>query len=1012
MTIGGGNQAGRVGIGQNPTLINTSRWLLATLDVRPNIQSGATIAIASFSGSTNFAALVTDNTGTGDLFTASKSGATKFTVLNSGNLQFAGTTNFLTTLASAATSARTITFPDATGTLCLQGSTSCGFALGTNYLQLNSNLLSPINSTWDFAIGATATTSAKFAFTGLSSATNQTIASISGNLIITPNNGFGGRIGVGTENPGANWASLSTGIDIFPGNNRIATLGLLSSGGNGGIINFGSNSSYSLGAQIGYNYNVSGGLEFCTNSDASAPCTTSSSRLLITNTGRFGISNLSPLATLDVRPNNIGGGTLAIASVSGSTSFAALVVDNTNANGDLFTASKSGATKFVIANSGNVGIGTANPGIGVGGTSWNASGTVFQFSNPIGGARMIIDGNTPILNYVENDQAVDRKISAWFVQSGILSLNAYNDDATARISNILVADLNSGKIGLGTSSPTSELYVTRPLSFGATGKALAIFDQIENQDIFTASSSGVAKFAIGINGELKVGSGVPSAGSLNNCLLSGGAGAAPSWGSCSAGAGDGTSNWTINSSTGVLRPNNNTLDLILGGVATASAKFQFTNMISGNPTLKIYNSTSVNSLNLYHDGTDAHIDTSAGELILGSGAGNVIIENSLINDTSNNAGALTISDKLFVQNTESSVALAVFNNLGAGDLFTASSSGTSRFTITSAGGFKLGTNEGSSGECIKSGGAGAAVTWGTCGGSSGAAGTWEISSANGVHYPINNAIDALLGGASSSSAAFKVTGQGNPLKGTLVAASVSADTSFAGFVVDNKGVGDIFTASSAGMTRFTVKQSGAVVIGDAINGMTFNPNNSGPVYSGSGRPVRRIILSPEYAGAVITASTSAAFSGTMTSDASTSASLNLGGTTNNFLTYYEWTSSQTSLNDYTVAVRVTLPADFSSWAPGGAAMQVAFNTELTTSNSNKLDLLISDMTSGNVVYRQAQTSSSVKTWKTIDVSAEDLGNGTPWNTASQSAMIYLKMYSKDNNYVQIGDIILNYLSKF
>ena len=53
-------------------------------------------------------------------------------------------------------------------------------------------------------------------------------------------------------------------------------------------------------------------------------------------------SLLSALATLDVRSNS---GTLPVASFSGTTSFAGLVVDN-NGLGDIFTASKSGLAVY------------------------------------------------------------------------------------------------------------------------------------------------------------------------------------------------------------------------------------------------------------------------------------------------------------------------------------------------------------------------------------------------------------------------------------------------------------------------------------------------------------------------------------------------------------------------------------------------------------------------------------------------------------------------------------------
>src|SRR3989344_4616658 len=103
------------------------------------------------------------------------------------------------------------------------------------------------------------------------------------------------------------------------------------------------------------------------------------------------------------------------------------------------------------------------------------------------------------------------------------------------------------------------------------------------------------------------------------CLVSAAENNPPTWATCPGGSGG--SNWTLNTTTGVLRPNNNTTDLILGGTATASAKFLFTNMISGNPKLNIFDSSSTNYLSLYHDGTNGYIESSSGDLILGNGAG-------------------------------------------------------------------------------------------------------------------------------------------------------------------------------------------------------------------------------------------------------------------------------------------------------------------------------------------------------------------------------------------------------
>jgi site-specific recombinase XerD len=63
-------------------------------------------------------------------------------------------------------------------------------------------------------------------------------------------------------------------------------------------------------------------------------------------------------------------------------------------------------------------------------------------------------------------------------------------------------DTVNSSIGIGTSFPEAGLHVTRPLSYSATGKALVILNQTENQDIFTASASGVPQFTITSNGNI------------------------------------------------------------------------------------------------------------------------------------------------------------------------------------------------------------------------------------------------------------------------------------------------------------------------------------------------------------------------------------------------------------------------------------------------------------------------------------------------------------------------------
>jgi len=253
------------------------------------------------------------------------------------------------------------------------------------------------------------------------------------------------------------------------------------------------------------------------------------------------------------------------------------------------------------------------------------------------------------------------------------------------------------------------------------------------------------------------------------------------------------------------------------------------------------------------------------------------------------------------------------------------------------------------------------------------------------------------------------------------------------FQTDNSGNLTVTTTGSnvtlAGDTLSTggnITSGGDITLsGDDIfdsgSNNIFSFDGSGAIDSmadltGAGRRSRKITLSPEYSGAALStfygSGTDSSITGTMTSDAEPSADA--------LRTYYDWKSTEATLQYYTVAVRIRLPQDFSDWAASNA-LQIDINTENTSSSNNLVSVYVynGDDTPGTAVTTDlSNVSSSGDTWETvtIDDSSLDTG-GTPyWDGAGETGVIYLRLGSKDDTddgyHARIGDITLNYLSKW
>jgi hypothetical protein len=178
---------------------------------------------------------------------------------------------------------------------------------------------------------------------------------------------------------------------------------------------------------------------------------------------------------------------------------------------------------------------------------------------------------------------------------------------------------------------------------------------------------------------------------------------------------------------------------------------------------------------------------------------------------------------------------------------------------------------------------------------------------------------------------------------------------------------------------------------------------------------KAMVLSPEYAGASLSADGSGTTAVSMTSDNT----LNAGGI--GWKNYYQLSSTEATLQDYSVIVRMTLPKDFGTWQTGtcpGAtcALEFAVQTGVGTTDDNYVSYIVSNDadTPGTAVCSIGATASTA--WGLIGCAESVLNDGgaPEWDAAGETAVVRIKMAAKNTGSAlsRIGDIILRYNSIF
>ncbi|MDP3988101.1 MAG: hypothetical protein Q8P80_03070 [Candidatus Levybacteria bacterium] len=567
----------------------TTSVVRMTIDSSGNVGIGTTAPLSPLhisGGNTGGrAVLIVDQIGSSnnDILTASASGVTKFYVTNAGNVvasQFIDLDNTIYYLD-----------PASTGTsLATRGNIGIGTTNPLSALDVTGTASISANLSLDGA--ATAHT-----FNILDNGTLDFRRSPSGDVGATAANSVlflnnNGNIGIGTTGPGAKldlYSTTTSGTDFRIANNGITTGTVASISADlmnsGTLLNLRAN-SLNTGTMLSLNSTstglTTGGLASLDWSPTGTTTIYATGDLLSINAGQYAsVGNL-----LNLKDNGS-----SVFSVSQTAITANLPASFTSA-GDV-----SMAYDLLFTNPTASYIKSAAPLYLEAGESFGSSDLSLR---TFGKGNVIIDSEAFVTNYA----------------------------ATV-----------SGQLVVGTATPTSAgiggMYLTNSATYG---KALAIFNQTESQDIFTASSSGTPRFVIQNGGNVGIGTSAPSSllsvggtsqfqvnstgaiaaatgitssgtitfsnfnannkvlyatvstGVLNGpstdtqnlCLVSGAS--APTWGPCNTGV---TTDLYWNQSSGVLFPNNSTVDFAIGGQSTSAAKFAFINMNSGTPTASI-----------------------------------------------------------------------------------------------------------------------------------------------------------------------------------------------------------------------------------------------------------------------------------------------------------------------------------------------------------------------------------------------------------------------------------------
>ena len=762
-----------------------------------------------------------------------------------------------------------------------------------NYWQMNNGAVSPFSNTLDVLVGATATTSAKFGFLNVSNGT-----------------------------PTASVSAGATGAAYLTAAGTLATTArqtLLLGDTATGDIKLAPRGSTAL-TVLGSNGYV--GIGTTTPGTKLHVVDSTLSQAIFQSTG-------SNRAQINI-DNAAGGQQSAIGLQDAGTEKWQIGkgVDNTffiwdNANTRNILATNTSGDIALQASGGNVGIGTTSPTTKLHVNS-TTPGKALAIFNDTGSDQNILNASasgTTVMNLDRSGNlAIEGQLSdlstATLTVNDNLNLitgNAYQINGTNVLTNnalgsgVTASSLTSvGTIGTGVWQGTAIAS-----QYGGTGQN------------WSAVSQGAVPYFNGTGTMATL-----AVGTAGQCLMTGGAGANPSWSNCAAGA----NYWQLND--GAVSPFSGTADLLVGSTATSSAEFAILGIAAGtSPTASISATSGTNSGNgitLGGDGTiqslsnntltigggttgnitlsprnGSGVVTSIGDLNLSSGKAFQINGTSVLSNNTLGSGvtasSLTSVGTLATgtwnataigsqyggtgQNFSGSTGIpylstgtwtteAQLHASRGGTGLNGSTAGNGTLLIGNGSGYTLTNLTAGSGISVTNG-AGSITIAQTTGGQS----KWT-QSANGVLSPNNNTLDLLIGGTATSAAEFSVLGIA---AGTAPTASISATSGAnSGKGISLGGDGSIQSLSNSTLT-----------IGGATTGnIVLAPNNTTALtltgttgtFAGDLTVSGGDIVSAATANLLNTTSTTINFAGAATTlninDAAVTSTIDIGGVTN------------------------------------------------------------------------------------------------------------------------------------